>query len=434
MKVKRSMTRWAGWGAALAALMLIAGPAQGSDVSGQATGHISNGSGNVESDVEVLDFQGTLKSRFRVDSIEPGTREAVAIAVAVCDGGTLSGNEAEILVPVAGAAPTIAGGLGAIPCIPSASTDGLATGFNGGVVTFQGPLAQYMGTTRIYADTNRNGTFFEAGELITQSVPVYNAGTNEAIVSFGRQGQMLTDGRANVVADTADRDPMVLLVTVDVDNNAPSGTVDAAFGLSVGDDTAQKGSGLCASRLGTNCGSNLTGNGPARDSFRVNAQDGGGTAPPPGGGGGGSVAQELRAYDANNNDRLDDAEFTTAINDWVNRQLSSNAFFAAIDLWINQSPISSAGMADNVARVQTRMGSRGIQFAARDALSLSVKVFSLDGSPVFSGTNSGATLNWNLRASDGAPVANGVYLYRTTLTTRDGRSVRGDVRKLVIAR
>ena len=406
-------------------------PGGGGSGSGSATGHISNGSGNVETDVQMLNFGGSLKSRFREDPVRPGSREALAMAIAICDGGTLGNNNANILVPVAGAAPQIAGGLASIPCIQSPASDGLATGFNGGVLTFSGPLVQYLGTVRVYADTRMpRGTLFNPNEMVAQGVPQYNSGTGQALLTFGRQGQIMSDNTGQPVADQADRQPLVMVFTVDIDNNAPSGTVNVALGLGVGDDTAQGGGGICATNLGVNCGSNIMGSGPIRNSFQVVAQ-GGGTTPPPGGGG--SHAAELRSYDTNSNDMLETSEFLAVIDAWIARRISDGAFFASIDLWIDQRPISSASVGSDLG-VRTQMTSRGVRFSAPRASSLSVDVFGLDGRAVFSEAAAGTTLGWNLRSSQGAPVANGVYLYRTTMTTPEGQIVRSDVRKLVVSR
>ena len=404
-------------------------PGGGSGSGSTPISHISNGSGNVESDIQVLDFGGTLKSRFREDPIRPGTREAIAMAVAICDGGTLGNSNATILVPVAGAAPRIAGGLASIPCIVSPGADGLVTGFNGGVLAFRGSLAQYMGTVRIYADTNFNGQFFDPSELVAQMTPQYNAGTGEALVQFGRQGQIMTANNGAPVADGPNPIPLVLIITVDINNGAPSGTVDALLGLGVGDDTAQGAGGICAVRLGANCGSNLMGSGPARDSIQVVAQGSGGSTPPPGAGG--SYAAELRSYDSNSNDLLETSEFLSVIDAWIARQISDGAFFASIDLWIDQRPISSASV--GTPTVQTRMTNQGVRFSVPQAASLSVEVFGLDGRSVFREATGGATLAWNLRSRGGAPVANGVYLYRTSMTTHDGRTIHSDVRKLVVS-
>lgn len=449
-----AVSRTVGVGIVLLALVGFVAFGQASDVTAQQVGHINNGSGQVESDIAAIDFGGDLLTRSRADQITPGTSEAVAIVAAICDGGRLNTTSATLLPPSASAPPSVAGGIGSIGCTTSAGTDGLATGINGAQLVFSGPLARYMGTVRMYADVDLDGTLFEAGELVRSNTPNFNASSNQALVSMGSQGQMLSAAGAPLAAldpttgppATPPFGPLLIAFTVDIDSGAPSGTVDVALGLGVGDDTAQGAGGICATALAPtpinppgqqNCGSNLIGGGPERDSFDVVGDQGGGTTPP--GNGGGDIAQTLQQYDNNANDRIDDDEFLTMINDWVDRRLSDEAFFAAIDIWTQQKPISSAAIGDargpnGATRVQTRLTSHGVSFSAPQASSLSVNVYSLDGQTVFSHETSGSTLSWNLRSRNGAPVANGVYLYRATVTTVEGRSVSSGVRKLVVHR
>ena len=266
--------------------------------------HISNGSGGPESGISSLTFSGGqagegLLTRFRANEINPGTREAIAMAVGVCDGAELANTIASILPAIAGAPPTIAGGLGALPCIPSAGTDGLSTGINGATLIFRGPLSRYLGTVRMYVDecsragdedegdedvgefcnvdpdaagpfnaaptlTTMNGGgdgfLFQAGELTEQVVPVFNEQTGEAIAQFGgRQEQILFTGNGNPVAagvdpicqdvilgancdgdqnNRAGTHPLLIIWTVDIDTNAPGGIVDVLLGLQTFDDTA----------------------------------------------------------------------------------------------------------------------------------------------------------------------------------------------------
>ena len=447
MRSSMSMLSRIALGLALLALAAVGGAdrSQADEVIAQQVGHISNGSGNVESDIETIDFGGGLKSRSLADRVTPGTSEAVAIVVGICDGARINTTSAQILPRAASAPPAVAGGVAAIGCTPSAGTDGLATGINGATIVFSGPLAQYMGTVRMYADVDLDGILFEPGELIRSNTPSFNSGTNQAIASMGRQGQLFTGAGGGPLAALDPTTlapppfgPMLVIFTVDIDSNAPSGSVDVALGLGVGDDTAQGGAGICAGALPPvpggpqNCGSNLTGGGPERDSFNVvGGQSGGGGGPPPGGGGS-SIAQELQPYDTNGNDRLEDGEFLNTIDDWVDRQLSDNAFFAAIDIWINQSRISSASAGG--PQLQVARTAKGLRFTAPQAASLSLQVFGLDGRRVAHSTAAGSSLSWNLTGDGGRPLANGVYLYRASVTSADGRTAHLPIRKLVVRR
>jgi hypothetical protein len=261
--------------------------------------NLSNGSGNPESDIQTMNITGLL-SRYRDPQIGPGTREALAIMVGVCDGGVVGNTNATLLVPIAGASPTIAGGFAAIPCIPSSmmqgGSDGLATGINSAIIVFSGPGAHYIRTVRMYWSniySGPGGQLFQPGDLIQQVTAQYNSGTGEAIVQLGRtQEQMLTDLTGKPVAAYskvgAETSPALIYFTADIGDDATSGHVYVALGLGAGDDTAQGMGGICAQKLGYNCGSNFMRSGPETSSFDIiggSSGGGGGVPPPPGGGG-----------------------------------------------------------------------------------------------------------------------------------------------------
>ena len=438
--------------------------------------HISNGSGNPESAVRAINFTGGqagegLLTRFRAPVITAGTREAIAVAVGICDGAELANTNASILPSIAGSTPQIAGGPAALPCVDSDNIDNLATGINGATLIFSGPLAQYMGTVRMYVDTcgqtadanvgceagqaysdfgGGNGILFEPGELADQTVPTYNEATGEAIAVFGgRQEQVLTvqyDGQNVPVAVGNDQNgggeddnPLLIIFTVDIDENAPSGQVDVELGLHGFDDTAQERSGatnpcsvMGAHGFGTTyvtdeaCGSNFLNEGPATSSFSVEAADGGGGQPS-------GVAQ----YDTNNSGVIDDSEFMVAIDDWIGGSIGDALFFDVLDAWVDQTSVSTAGVSGlSLSSVNLSSSANGTTFAVsgQGVESTSVEVFSLDGSQVFAQTSAGSTLTWNHTASSGQSVANGVYLYRVTVEGADGGTVTSRVGKLVVVR
>ncbi len=271
--------------------------------------NLSNGSGNAESDIQTIHISGLL-TRNRGTQITPGTSGVLAIMVGICDGGVLANTSATLLVPVAGATATIAGGLAAIPCIPSGGaltggSDGLATGVNSAILVFSGPGARFIRTVRMYVDApvlppvgpykgGGNGRLFEPAELIQQVTARFNTGTGEAIAQFGRTQEQILSARngAPVVAFGVNGQtrPELLYFTVDIGQDATSGRVNVALGVGAGDDTAQGAGGICARflLLGINCGSNFMKSGPEMNSFEIvgGAAPGGGTPPPapPGGG------------------------------------------------------------------------------------------------------------------------------------------------------
>jgi hypothetical protein len=206
--------------------------------------HINNGAGNPESSFAPLQFNGGqngegLLTRFRAPKVEPGTREAIIYAGALCDGGFLATNLANILPAIAGAPPTMAGGLGSMPCVPSAGTDGFVTGLGIAILKIEAPpeLIDLVGTVRMYADLDCDGVLFEPGEEIQQRVPFYNEPTREMYVFFNRDqngfiltpaGVPLAGGCAAVgVAPGADASPfpLIIIFTADINNQSSSGRV-----------------------------------------------------------------------------------------------------------------------------------------------------------------------------------------------------------------
>jgi len=204
--------------------------------------HLNNGVGNPESSFDLLEFTGGnnnegLKTRFRAARVEPGTREAIIYAGGLCDGGFLATTQVPILPSIAGAPPTIAGGLASVPCVPSAGTDGLFTGLNSAILRITGPreFLQLIGTVRMYADIDCDGILFEPGEELLQRVPFYNEPTNEMFVFFNREqnGFLFTPGGAPLaggcpaVGAPAGADaspfPLIILWTADINNSTSAG-------------------------------------------------------------------------------------------------------------------------------------------------------------------------------------------------------------------
>jgi hypothetical protein len=434
----------------------------GTPGSGTPLTHISNGSGSPESEVKPITFTGGqfgegLLTRFRAQSVTPGTREVISMTVGVCDGGSLANTNAAILPPIAGAPPTVAGGLAALPCIASLGTDGMATGINGATLIFRGPLARYIGTVRMYADEcspagaaaglcaaaagaapptlntvagGGDGILFQAGEIVAQATPVYNEETGEAIVQFGgRQEQILFTGNGNPVTTGVDAAgaPLILVFTADLDASAPGGDVDVILGLQTYDDTAQFFAGFanpCAAPATTPgvCGSNFLNIGPEPYSFTVE----GPSARPIG------VAQ----FDTNANGVIDDSEFFAAIDQWVSGQIDDQLFFDVLDAWVAQSPVGTAGVGSSSATVTLSQNGRGLTLAVsgQDVSGVGLAVYDLNGQTVFTQETAGTTLSWNYLSSEGRLVANGVYLYVVTVKGADGRVLQSEVKKLVVLR
>jgi hypothetical protein len=460
--------------------------------------HISNASSTPESAVRTVTFSGGesgegLLTRFRSQEIVPGTREAIALVVGLCDGAELVSFSAPILPAIAGASPTIAGGLASLPCIPSAGTDGYATGINGATLIFRGPLARYMQTVRMYVDEctaagvaagtcavtvnvalvpttasdtgGGDGFLFQPGELAQQAVPKFNEQTGEAIVQFGgRQEQILFTGNASPIAAGSDfacvaagtcagiaggSSPLLIIFTVDIDDNAPGGIVDVLLGLQSFDDTAlniaSAGVNPCAIFAGTAptapafpaagvagaCASNFLNIGPEQGTFSVE-----GPEHP-------STPNNLAAFDTNSSCFIDDPEFFGMIDGWVDGQIGDTLFFGGVDAWVSQSNVCEvvAGSSvnslslDGIA-METNMATSATRFSVsgQNIRELSLEVFGLDGEQVFSRQSSGSHLTWNQSNSAGAPLANGTYLYQVSVADGLGHFLSSKIAKLVILR
>ncbi len=76
--------------------------------------------------------------------------------------------------------------------------------------------------------------------------------------------------------------------------------------------------------------------------------------------------------------------------------------------------------------------SGGVEFRALSAERMSVQVFALSGSLVFSAETTTGVLRFEGVSNRGTRLARGVYLYVVTLTGRDGAIWRSEVRKLIV--
>jgi hypothetical protein len=443
-------------------------------VSSQAIGHISNGSGNVETDASKMTLQGLL-GRFSQDDIRPGNREVLAIAVALCDGGSIVNTNVSILPDIVSGTPAIAGGLAAYPCIGLGAGDGLHTAINGAFLTFMGPLAQYMGTVRMYADLDFDGVLFEGGDLVAQTVPMAQ-NNGEVLAQFGGQGQFLqtSNGFPLVAVDLPSLAtaggapppgfslPRIILFTVDISSTATGGRVEVALGLGVGDDTAQGAFGFCPSSLLAafpaippalllNCGSNIRGGGPITAFFDIVGSGGGAIPPPPPPGGGGGPppgppppsggGSSLASYDTNSDCLLSNPEFFSLIDAWLGGSLADIVFFSGIDAWIGESNICSPAVSAGVQAltldgVDLDLAVRSANFHAigQGIESMEVDVFALNGERIFSQTASGSKLAWNMRSSDGSTISNGAYLYTVKVRAADGSILQSQVKSFALVR
>ena len=458
--------------------------------------HLSNSSGNVESHVETLTFTGGnqgegLLSRFRAQRIIPGTREAIAIAVAICDGGALANTNASILPLIPGAVPQIAGGLRSLPCIPSQGTDGFATGINGATLIFRGPLSRYMGTVRMYADEcsesaaiesiclpgfldppttttvsgGGDGFLFQPGELAQSVVPSFNAGTGEAIARFGgRQDQILLTTNGNPIANGSDpicnvdptcpafgapqrvgSTPLILIFTVDIDSNAPPGEVDVVLGLESYDDTGLSLTGcVCHPCFVYFVTAHLEPFGQggffgdagvcASNFLDLDLERSSFTVE--------ALDHPVAASSVDNIEMCGDQDeaIHSLIESWETGLIAEREFYAGLDQWVNKGVCESSVNSIESLRLSkathkmTAFGTMEFNIEGHAVSNVAIEIFSLDGRPIYSDSSKGHQLFWNLTSQSGSPVANGTYLYVAKVRDSMGNLVESDVKKLRVIR
>lgn len=211
----------------------VPGPGGGSAISPA----VNNGSGNPETGVKEVTVLGIRtrddRQTFTARDARPGDREYIVGLISLCDGGEPVAVTATILPPVAAATPTIAGGLGAIPCVFSAATDGVGTTVAQVRVGFTGTGAQFIQAVHVYVDADSDGALFEAGEMILSQVPVNNiAQVGSLQLPLATSGGSILSG-AGIIPDLAG--PIVFYVTVDIDDRATASDVKAQVALDVAD-------------------------------------------------------------------------------------------------------------------------------------------------------------------------------------------------------
>jgi hypothetical protein len=376
--------------------------------------HLNHGIGNPENSLTHIHFSGGengegLLSRFRAKEVGPGSREVILFAGGLCDGGRMVTQNAIILPAVAGAPPTIAGGLPAIPCIPGAGTDGIPTAIVSIILKVILPpeLMKTVGTIRFYADIDCDGILFETGELIQQRIGYYNEPTDDIFVHFNQQqigfiftpaGAILAGGCpavGGVPGVDASPLPLLLIFTADFNAGAVHG-IPGAFG-----PTRLELGAISAQQNGNENGDGLDNSQPYILSNGDNNNNNNG---------GGSEESCPESNPAGINAQGDPCE------DFFNQ---------AINMESNELVVSPQNLHNSV------------RFAIQGAKSQSARfeIFDLQGNSVYRSIKTNPyQLRWNLRDSRKRPVANGVYLYVITAYNHQGQLIRSEVKKLVMMR
>jgi hypothetical protein len=453
-------------------LMAIGGHASASLAS--TIRNISNGSGNAETSITVLHFTN-LVTRFRENVITAGTRDAILMALAICDGSVEANDQVTFLPPIAGASPTIAGGLAALPCIASKGTDGLNTGIGGAMIVIPPPLSKFVRIVRLWVDLctgvsgagaqtctgpNRyavngggNGILFEQGELVQQVIPRYNPATGEAIAIFGqRQDQVLftTSGMPIVAADPlcangnalvalpngaqacgsalgpANPNPLILIATADIGE-------DAVFPASVSTAEIVGPQSQPIENIPRSCGpgkSHVIY--PGTESFLDCTITG-------------AVIAVDNTPQGTNGPRP--TGFDTSSGNWGSNFMMQGPETHTLHMYLSKSgasfppPPPPPSQPHTLSKLDLLIAAylnsdHSIRFMVHGngIASLWVQVYDLSGKAVYNGTTNGSTLTFNGLGADGQPLANGVYLYIISVTDADGHTVTSKVRKLVILR
>jgi len=254
------------------------------------------------------------------------------------------------------------------------------------------------------------GTLFEPGEQVLSAIPVNGI----AAVGSLEQTLMSSGGTLLLLGPSPPGGPPGLFyVTLDIDDRAQPAQVTVQVAIDVADIPGVTSSRLLRTQ-------------PQVFTFQIT---GGGAGPGPSPGGG------LKQFDANNNCRIDDPEFFNAIDAWVQGQITNDLFFDVVDAWISQTNVCTTSLGNSMLKaIRIQSQRREVTFLAQGQgiASLRVEIFNLAGRRIFAQEAVGTQLAWDLKTSEGQPVANGVYLYLVTVHDSEGRMLHSEVRKLVV--
>lgn len=118
--------------------------------------------------------------------------------------------------------------------------------------------------------------------------------------------------------------------------------------------------------------------------------------------------------------------------------------FTNTSIEVPKSPVSAKQLqlvkqklqssAEQLVSPVIQMKSSSLSIRVQGASRIALEVYSLGGKLIHEASSRGNQLQWNLRDRSGRPVANGVYLYRVSITAPNSRAVRHEITKLVIMR
>ena len=142
------------------------------------------------------------------------------------------------------------------------------------------------------------------------------------------------------------------------------------------------------------------------------------------------------AYDSDNDCFITGPEFFVALDHWLSGVIDDITFFSVSDAWIGGlSVCTSAAASNSTLSIELSQTSRALLFSAQgiEAESISVEIYSLNGTLIATEQSSGSLLRWNMRDEANAPVANGVYFYRLSVQNQHG-VVSSEIKSLYVLR
>jgi len=471
--------------------------------SGVLSPGVNNASGSPETGfgpvnvfgIRTRDDRGGVAGTLERDA-RPSDREYFVGMVTLCEAAQPVTENVTILPPIAGAAPTIAGGLGALPCIGLGTPDTFITNIVRIRVGVSGPGAQWVQAVHIYADDgaadaagNPSGwaapvagtaaSLFEAGELILSCIPV------NGLCAVGSLEQTLTTtgGLLLQLAPGAPGAffPSLLYFTADIDDRATSSEVRFQAVVDVAD----------VPTIGPT--SRLLRTAPADFRFKISGPvvvdtDGDGipdaqdqcptiAGPPPTGC---PVVRPLTITPSSGSTTRRSARVTATISNPTGAALTATSITATgcevrrvrvVGVpGVRRLPVTVPAGGSVQVRVSLRCPrggaswtlsvlqaggtgtsatlrafdelavakrSDGFTFAAlgSNVEAMRLEVFDIAGRKLYdSDFVAGNALSWNMLTDNGTRVANGVYLYVVTIRNANGEIVRSEIRKLAILR
>lgn len=149
-----------------------------------------------------------------------------------------------------------------------------------------------------------------------------------------------------------------------------------------------------------------------------------------------SARAMIKSYDANDDNRLDNAEFTVVIDAWVNGAMGNETFIEALDLWVHQETILRLNGSSSSAPIRLiHHGNRRLTIRASndDATRMRLALYDQAGNRLLRRSSTGNRLTVDLQVVQGRRLPNGVYLAQIQVQGDDSAHRRA-IKKLTVMR